>query len=131
MSAVQLAWVSLIGALFCSGFANALSKRASHLQGRPRMWGLLVAIGCFGFGLILYALALTGIPLAIAYPVLIGGSVSLVTILAVLWFRERVSMRQGVGLTLILVGLLLLHGESIVGAPAGARPPDSRIEADR
>lgn len=131
MSAVQLAWVSLIGALFCSGFANALSKRASHLRGRPRVWGLLLAIGCFGFGLILYALALTGIPLGIAYPVLIGGSVALVTVLAITWFRERVSMRQGIGLVLILAGLLLLNGGNPIGSAAGVEAVGVGGEADR
>jgi multidrug transporter EmrE-like cation transporter len=128
---VQLAWVSLIGAFFCSGFGNALSKRASHLRGRPRIWGLLAAIGCFGFGLILYALALTGIPLGIAYPILIGGSVVLVTMLAITWLRERVSMRQGIGIVLILVGLVLLNGGHPIEAVTNAEGVDVSAGTDR
>ncbi len=131
MSAVQLVWISLIGAFFCSGFANALSKRASHLQGRPRVWGLLVAIGCFGFGLILYALALTGIPLGIAYPVLIGGSVTLVTVLAITWFKERVSMRQGIGIALILVGLVLLNEGNPIDPATNEGAVNVRDETNR
>lgn len=123
---MQLAWLSLIGALFCSGFGNALSKRASHLQGRPRVWGLLTAIGCFGLGLVFYALALTGIPLGIAYPILIGGSVVLVTVLATTWLRERVSLRQGIGIVLILGGILLLNGGHPIGAATNVGGVDVR-----
>ena len=131
MSAVQLAWGSLIGALLCGGFGNVLSKWAGTSGGRERTWLLAAAIGCFVLGLPLYAMALAEIPLGIAYPVVIGGNVILVTLVAITKFKEKMSRRQGVGLALILIGLLLLHGEELFAQAVGAPLGDVRVEESR
>jgi undecaprenyl phosphate-alpha-L-ara4N flippase subunit ArnE len=105
-----LAWLALIVTVFCSTAGNTLANWSHDFIGRKRLVVLSSAIGVHGFGLLSFAVALTGIPLAIAYPVLIGGSVGGVTLLAVLLFGERLSPRHFGGLALIIVGLILLQG---------------------
>jgi multidrug transporter EmrE-like cation transporter len=105
-----LAWLALIVTVFCSTTGNTLANWSHDFTGRKRLVVLSSAVGVHGFGLFSFAVALTGIPLAIAYPALIGGSVGGVTLLAVLLFGERLSARHFGGLALIIVGLFLLHG---------------------
>ena len=81
-----LAWLALIVTVFCSTAGNTLANWSHDFTGRKRLVVLSSAVGVHGFGLLSFAVALTGIPLAIAYPVLIGGSVGGVTLLAVLLF---------------------------------------------
>ena len=105
-----LAWLALIVTVLCSTGGNTLANWSHDFNGRKRLVVLSSAIGVHALGLLSFAVALTGIPLAIAYPVLIGGSVGGVTLLAVALFGERLSPRHFGGLTLIIVGLFLLHG---------------------
>ena len=118
-----LPWLALIATILCSTAGNTLANWSHDFAGRKRLVVLGSAIGFHGFGLLCFAVALTGIPLAIAYPVLIGGSVGCVTLLAVLLFEERLSRRHLGGVTLIIVGMLLLqdmHGGA--GAAGEAQP---------
>jgi small multidrug resistance pump len=106
---MALAWAALVGAVICSSGGNALAKWASGQVGTRHMLGLGIAVGFFGLGFILYALAIAGLPLGIAYPALVGGSVSCVALLGLFVLKERISVRRFLGLGLILGGLLLLH----------------------
>ena len=105
-----LAWLALIVTIFCSTAGNTLANWSHDLPVISGWSCSASAVGVHGFGLLCFAVALTGIPLAIAYPVLIGGSVGGVTLLAVLLFEERLSPRHFGGLALIIVGLILLQG---------------------
>lgn len=104
-----LPWLALIVTILCSTGGNTLANWSHDFAGRERYIVLGSAISSHVFGLLCFTLALTGIPLAIAYPVLIGGSLSCVTLLAVLLFGERLSFRHLSGLALIIVGMLLLQ----------------------
>lgn len=114
----MVSWLALVVTVLCSTGGNTLANWSHHFAGRKRLLVLATAVGVHGFGLLCFALALTGIPLAIAYPALIGGSVAGVTLLAVWLFGERLSPRHLAGLALIVAGMLLLHG------PIEARPGD-------
>jgi undecaprenyl phosphate-alpha-L-ara4N flippase subunit ArnE len=105
-----LAWLALIVTVFCSTAGNTLANWSHDFIGHKRLVVLGCAVGVHGFGLLSFAVALTRIPLAIAYPMLIGGSVGGVTLLAVMIFGERLSLRHFGGLALIIVGLVLLQG---------------------
>jgi multidrug transporter EmrE-like cation transporter len=105
-----LSWLALATTILCSTGGNTLANWSHDFAGRKRLVVLGSSIGVHGFGLLCFTVALTGIPLAIAYPVLIGGSVCGVTLLAVLLFGERLSQRHLAGLALIIVGMLLLQG---------------------
>jgi multidrug transporter EmrE-like cation transporter len=105
-----LSWLALATTIICSTGGNTLANWSHHFAGRKRLVVLGSAMGVHGLGLLSFAVALTGIPLAIAYPALIGGSVACVSLLAVVLFGERLSRRHLGGLALIIVGMLLLHG---------------------
>lgn len=118
-----LPWLALIATILCSTAGNTLANWSHEFAGRKRLAMLGSAIGVHFFGLLCFAVALTGIPLAIAYPVLIGGSVGCVTLLAVLLFEERLSTRHLGGVALIIVGMLLLQGVHGQAGAAGKAPP--------
>jgi multidrug transporter EmrE-like cation transporter len=115
--------IALIATIVCSGGGNALANWSHQFSGRQHLIVLGAAIGVHATGLLFFSVALTGIPLSIAYPVLIGGSMVFVTLLAAVWFKERLTMRHLLGMALILVGMILLKGGEIEATAAAACPP--------
>lgn len=108
MERMPISWLALIATIVCSGGGNALANWSHHFSGRSRLMVLAAAIGVHGTGLLFFSVALTGIPLSIAYPLLIGGSMVFVTMLAAFWFKEQLTRRHFAGIALIIVGMLLL-----------------------
>lgn len=106
---LTVAWASLVVAILCSTGGNVFAKWASLQLGWRQRLGLLLAIGVFCFGFLFYALALAGLPLGLAYPVLVGGSVTCVALIGILVLKERASLRLIVGVAMILVGMVVLH----------------------
>jgi multidrug transporter EmrE-like cation transporter len=106
----MFSWLALAATVLCSTGGNTLANWSHRFAGRKRSFVLVTAMGVHGFGLLCFSVALTGIPLAIAYPALIGGSVACVSVLAVLLFGERLTGRHLAGLACIIAGMLLLHG---------------------
>jgi small multidrug resistance pump len=119
-----VSWAALCATIACSTGGNTLANWSHDFVGRKRLLVLGSAVSVHGFGLLCFSVALTGIPLALAYPVLIGGSVACVSLLAVLLFGERLSSRHLAGLALIIAGMLLLHGFPGHDAVAAASIPD-------
>jgi multidrug transporter EmrE-like cation transporter len=115
---MPLSWFALFLTIGCSAGGNALANWSHHFSGLKRLIVLGTAIGVHVAGLVCFSLALTRIPLGIAYPVLIGGSMVAVTLIAVVWFRERLSRQHVFGLSLIIVGMVLL--KAAPSAPAVA-----------
>lgn len=107
---MPLSWFALFVTIGCSACGNALANWSHHFSGLKRLMVLGTAIGVHLFGLLCFSMALTRIPLGIAYPVLIGGSMVAVTLIAVIWFQERLSRQHVLGLGLIIVGMVLLKG---------------------
>ncbi len=114
-----ISWLALGATVLCSTGGNTFANWSHRFAGRKRLLVLGSAVSVHGFGLLCFSVALTGIPLAIAYPVLIGGSVACITLLAVSLFGERLSGRHLAGLMLIIVGMLLLHATGGSTAQAG------------
>ena len=102
-------WLALGATILCSTGGNTLANWSHAFEGHRRLFVLVAAMGTHGFGLLCFSVALTGLPLALAYPALIGGSMACVTLLAVVLFGERLSSRHIGGLVFIIVGMLLLH----------------------
>jgi multidrug transporter EmrE-like cation transporter len=107
---MPLSWFALFLTIGCSAGGNALANWSHHFSGFKQLMVLGTAIGVHLLGLLCFSLALTRIPLGVAYPVLIGGSMVAVTLIAVIWFRERLSRQHVLGLSLIIVGMVLLKG---------------------
>lgn len=105
-------WLALVATIICSTGGNTLANWSHQCGGRKRLLVLGSAIGVHGAGLLCFSVALAGIPLAIAYPALIGGTVACVCLLAAAIFGESLSGRHVGGLALIIVGMVLLHGHT-------------------
>jgi small multidrug resistance pump len=81
-----------------------LSKPLSIIGNIPLISGL----GLYGMAFVLYALALTYLPLNVAHPILTSGSIALVAIASVLFFGETLTAVNIAGIFLITLGVVAL-----------------------
>ncbi|OEF10159.1 DMT family transporter [Aliivibrio logei] len=81
-----------------------LSKPLSIIGNIP----LISGIGLYGMAFVLYAFALTYLPLNVAHPTLTSGSIALVAIASVLFFGETLTPVNITGLILITLGVVAL-----------------------
>ncbi|NKF52668.1 EamA family transporter [Shewanella sp. WXL01] len=81
-----------------------LSKPLSIICNLPLISGL--SLYCLAF--ILYAAALTYLPLNVAHPTLTSGSIALVAIASVVFLGERFTTINIVGIVLITLGVVAL-----------------------
>lgn len=100
------AWLCLMLAVLCSTGGNSLAKLAGSAAGRPAT--LAAGAALFGTGLLFYTQALSALPLALAYPMLVGASMVGVSLVAVWRFGERISAAHAAGMALVLAGLAVL-----------------------
>jgi small multidrug resistance pump len=109
----MLGWVIFVAAIVCNILGNYFIKRFSvdgEVQNiwsylRPSfMFGLLF----FGGGLLLYARALKDIPISLAYPIMVGVTMTALSLLAIISLGERVEFRDAIGAGLVLTGVALL-----------------------
>jgi small multidrug resistance pump len=118
---MPIAWLALAATILCSAGGNAVANWSHHFVGRRLLLVLALACAVQGIGLVFFSVALTGIPLSLDYPLLIGGSMVLVTLLAAVWFKEHLSLRHIGGMVLIALGMVLLKsGDADAPAHAGA-----------
>ncbi len=69
---------------------------------------VLVALASYGLAFVFYSLALTRLPLNVAYPVMTAGAVLLVGISASLFFKEPLAPTAIAGYVLLVAGIALL-----------------------
>lgn len=111
------AWLWLAFAIVGSSGGNVLMKYASQQVGKgfdvylslPFIFGAAL----FGGGLVCYMRAIETIPLALAYPTVVGTSIVVITAMAILLFGERVNTEHVIGVLLIFSGLYLLTRNGI------------------
>lgn len=84
------------------------STRAVTITGALLNPKFLVAIVCFGLSLIAYQRVLVRYPLAVAYPVVISGTLVLVTTLGSWIMREPVPAIRFVGSLVIVAGVWMV-----------------------
>ncbi|WP_342323188.1 4-amino-4-deoxy-L-arabinose-phosphoundecaprenol flippase subunit ArnE [Kosakonia sp. BYX6] len=103
-------WLVLASLLSCLG--QLCQKQATHpAQARHRgrhvgVW-LTLALMALGAGMVLWLLVLQRIPVGVAYPMLSLNFVW-VTLAARFIWHERVTVRHGLGVGLIIFGIMLL-----------------------
>ena len=71
-------------------------------------WPFWLGLGLYGAAFLLYAAALTRLPLNVAHPVLTSGAIATVALLSVLIFREQFYWTTSVGILLVIVGVVLI-----------------------
>lgn len=73
------------------------------------------AIGAYGVGFVLYALALKRIELSIAYPVMVAVTVTEIFVYS-LWAGDAPTLRTVTGAALLVAGIWLLYSPRIASA---------------
>jgi len=141
-------WMFLGVALLLNAVANVLIKlgaktdgalpdgcpfvaRAVHFLNFPTLLG----IGLFSANIVAYRIALDRLHISVAYPVMVSGSLILITLAAVMvpGLQERVSARQLAGMALIMFGIWFVTrvqdqdflSSEHIDSPAGYRFGDS------
>lgn len=116
-------WIFLFVALLFNVFANILMKagaihekhtaigaplhtRIHHFMNTETILSILL----FAANVVLYRKALSGLPISIAYPVMVSLGLVLVIILAhyIPAFKERITVMQIVGMVMIVAGVWLV-----------------------
>jgi len=69
---------------------------------------LVIGITCLGLAVIAYAVALRGINLSVAYPVMTTSVVVLVTAFSAIFFGESFTLVKSVGTVIVIAGVILL-----------------------
>lgn len=71
-------------------------------------WPLMCGVALYGAAFVLYALALTRLPLNVAHPILTCGAVAMVALSSLLIFRETFSWSMVLGLVFVMSGVWLI-----------------------
>ena len=71
-------------------------------------WPFWTGLFCYGMAFLLYAAALSRLPLNVAHPVLTSGAIASVALLSFLLFREPFYWTTIVGIILVLAGVALI-----------------------
>jgi small multidrug resistance pump len=116
-------WLILILGVLSNASASVLIKVAMTSKESPieisnplsiiGNFTLISGVALYGLAFILYALALTYLPLNIAHPILTSGSIALVSIASVIFFGEILSPINIVGIALIILGVCALTVKSV------------------
>ena len=111
-----MGYILLGAALVCNALANFLLKVGASdfaslrsvglVRGVFTNYALLFGLVLFACNVVLYALALSKIPLSLGYPVMVGGGLVILTALSALYLREAVGLWQVVGVLCIIVGVV-------------------------
>jgi multidrug transporter EmrE-like cation transporter len=114
-------WLLLILALSLNASASLLLKLGSNLQrplaGDAGLWEKATnflnaptvgALVLFAANVLIYRKALDVLDISVAYPVMVSGGLVIVTVVAAVGLRERVTVAQIAGMVLIAAGVWLV-----------------------
>lgn len=108
-------WSLVVFGVLTNALASVLVKSAAQGQRNlPSPWGLLpdwrllLAVASYGIAFLLYAKAVTRLPLNVAHPVTTAGAIILVGAASALLFREPISLGTILGYGLLLCGIVVL-----------------------
>lgn len=111
-------WLILILGIAANASASVLVKVAmmpprqfpslSNPMAALGNWPFWLGLGLYGAAFLVYAAALTRLPLNVAHPVLTSGAIATVALLSVLIFREQFYWTTGAGILLVIAGVVLI-----------------------
>ena len=94
-------------------------------------WVLIAGLCCFALNVGFYAYALKGLPISVAYPIMVTVGFAIIVTVAGMYLHERLTPRQWIGVCLILVGVWLVASQAKAqlqrdqpAAPAAEVQPD-------
>ena len=116
-----MAWLFLFGAIAGNVLGNTFVRTASaQAAASPIAMYLSVpfvlGLAFFGANVVSYTKALQSIPLSIAYPVLVGASITGVALIAAFVFKETLTLPRLLGMALIVAGAALVSFSSAARA---------------
>ncbi|WP_318495616.1 DMT family transporter [Photobacterium leiognathi] len=107
-------WVILILGILSNASASTLIKVAMVEKEKNNFFNpyeiitnlpLISGVILYGIAFVLYAIALSKLPLNIAHPILTSGSIAIVAIASVVFFGEKLSLINIGGIILIMLGV--------------------------
>ena len=113
MTGKFIGWILVFAAALLNGCGSLLLKQSARLSGEQlgaqlfSPW-FIGGLACYGVNVILFGKALKALPVAIAYPVLAGTSLAVISLVATLLFRERLTVVHWTGAVLVFFGIVLL-----------------------
>lgn len=69
---------------------------------------IISAVICFALNFTLYAMVLNRLHLSTVYPIMLGLSYVIIILLSLLFLKETITLVQVIGMSLVLVGVLLI-----------------------
>jgi small multidrug resistance pump len=93
-------------------------------------WVLILGLFCFATNVILYTYALKGLPISVAYPIMVSAGFAIIVIVAGLYLDEHPTRSQWLGVTLILIGVWLVAWQA-KGQPQGKTATSPPLAAKR
>ena len=108
-----IGWILVLVAAVLNGCGSLLLKQSAKMSSDQlgaqlfSPW-FIGGLACYGVNVILFGKALKALPVAIAYPVLAGTSLALISLAASFLFRERLAPVHWAGAVLIFFGIVLL-----------------------
>ncbi len=71
-------------------------------------WVLIAGLACFALNVVFYTFALKGLPISVAYPIMVTVGFAIIVTVAGMYLHERLTTGQWVGVALILLGVWLV-----------------------
>ena len=99
-------WTYLAIAILSEVAATSALKAS---EGLSRLWPSVVVIVGYGISFYFLSLTLKTIPVGIAYAVWSGAGVALITLIAWLFFSQKLDLPAILGLLLIVAGVVVLN----------------------
>ena len=75
-------------------------------------WVLVLGLFCFALNVLFYVYALKGLPISMAYPIMVTAGFAIIVTVASMYLNERLSTVQWVGVALIVVGVWLVAAQA-------------------
>ena len=114
-----MGYVLLVVAFTLNAVANVLLKNGSRAIGEEggmsisalaTNYLLLGGVFLFALNMVAYTVALSRLPLSIAYPIMVAGTLLVVTLFSALYLGESITIVQFTGLILLGVSIILIVG---------------------
>ena len=111
-------WLIVISGITANASASVLIKLAmlpprrfpsfGDPIGALSNWPFWLGLALYGAAFLLYAAALSVLPLNVAHPVLTSGAVATVAVLSLVLFHETFYWTTGAGIVLVIAGVILI-----------------------
>ncbi|NEW05484.1 multidrug efflux SMR transporter [Paenibacillus sp. SYP-B3998] len=99
-------YIFLFTSIFCEAFASAMMKAS---KGYSRVLPTICMISGYAAAFYFLSLAVRNIPLSFAYATWAGLGTVLVAIIGRFAFKETISKKSVLGMTMLVVGVVLLN----------------------